>query len=63
MFIYESIVVKQDNGMFLAAILKINHDEPNSDTVKEFETANREEAMIWADDELSRITTGKGIWE
>ena len=63
MYIYEGNVTQQPNGKYLAVILKIEHDEPNYDTVSEYETADATEATIWVDDELSRLITGKGLWE
>lgn len=63
MFIYEGIVIQVDNGKFHAAILKLTHDEPGCDTVMERECSNEEEANIWVDDEMSRLTSGKGVWD
>ena len=62
MLMYEGLVVKKQDG-FIAVILRLDHDEPCCDTLKEFETKNEEEANIWVDDEMSRLTTGKGLWE
>jgi hypothetical protein len=61
-YLYESLVVKQDNA-YMAVILRLDHDSPNCDTVKEYQTTSYEDATIWADDELSRLLTGKGLWE
>lgn len=63
MYIYEGLLFLQGDGKFTAVILKLTHDEPNCDTVAEFSTYNEEEANIWLDDEMSRLTTGKGVWE
>ena len=63
MYLYEGIIVRQGNGTFQAAILKLMHDEPCCDTVMERECSTEEEANIWLDDEMSRLTRGKGIWD
>ena len=63
MYIYDGYVAKQSNGKFLAVIFKIDKNKPNNDTVAEHETTDEREAMIWLDDELSRISTGKGVWD
>jgi hypothetical protein len=63
MYIYDANIVYQPNGKFHASILRINHDEPGYDTVMEMELSTIEDAEIWVDDELSRLTTGKGIWD
>jgi hypothetical protein len=59
---YESLIVKHDE-MYTAVILRLDADEPNCDTVKEHTTGSYEEAIIWCDDEMFRITTGKGVWD
>ena len=63
MFIYEGIVVLVKGNKFQAAILKLTHDELDCDTIKEREFDNWTEANIWLDDEMSRLTINKGIWE
>lgn len=63
MYIYDSNISEQKNGKFLAVILKVEHDNPNLDTIKEHETKDYNEAAIWVDDEMSRLLTGKGVWE
>lgn len=63
MFLYEGIIVQTGKDKFQAAILKLNHDEPNCDTVMERECSSQEEADIWVDDEMSRLTNGKGVWD
>ena len=62
MYIYEGIVLKVGNK-FHAAILKLMHDEPGCDTIMERECDTVEEANIWVDDEMSRLTQGKGVWD
>jgi hypothetical protein len=63
MYIYEGLLMRQKDGMFVAVILKLTHDEPNCDTVAEHVTYNEEEAHIWLDDEMSRLECGKGVWD
>jgi hypothetical protein len=63
MFMYQGIIVRQDDGQFVAAILQLNHGDPNCDTIKEYTASNEEEAMIWVDDEVSKLVEGKGVWE
>jgi hypothetical protein len=64
MDIYEGILVKQKNDKFMVVILKLNHyPEPCCDTVAEKETSDENEANIWLDDELSKLVTGKGVWD
>jgi hypothetical protein len=63
MFLYEGIVVELDDNRFQAAILKLTHDEPGCDTVMQYTAQSEEEANIWVDDELNRLTCGKGIWD
>lgn len=63
MYLYEGLLVRQDNNRFLAAILKITHDEPCCDTVATREFDHVEDATIWLDDEMSRLTSGKGVWD
>jgi hypothetical protein len=58
---YEGKIIKQANGKFHAVILK--NDQPNSDTVMEYEASTVEEASIWVDDQISILITGKGVWE
>ena len=62
MYLYEGILV-QTGDTFTAAILRLNHDEPGCDTVMERECNTKEEAEIWLDDEMSRLVTGKGVWD
>lgn len=59
---YEGSISIQENGKYLAVILKVDVNKPNSDTIMEKETYNIDEASIWVDDELSRLITGKGVW-
>lgn len=64
MNIYEGLLLKQKNDKYFAVILKLNIGaEPGCDTVMEFETADPDEATIWIDDEMSKLTTGKGVWD
>jgi hypothetical protein len=63
MFLYEGIVVQLDDNKFQAVILKLTHDEPGCDTVMERECSTQEEAEIWVDDEMCRLTFNKGIWD
>jgi hypothetical protein len=63
MYLYEGLLVEQDNGKFLAAILRISHEEPNCDTVADREFDIEQDAAIWLDDEMSRLTSGKGVWD
>jgi hypothetical protein len=60
--LYEGLIVKKANT-FLVVILKLDPNEPNCDTVREFETQDEQEANIWLDDEMARLTTGKGVWD
>ena len=63
MHFYEGLIVNSDKG-FIAVILKLNTDpEPCCDTVMEFQTYSEVDANIWLDDELNRLTYGKGIWD
>jgi hypothetical protein len=62
MYIYEALLLKRDNK-FIAVILKLSHDEPCCDTVMERECVSEDEANIWIDDELNRLTHGRGIWD
>lgn len=62
---YEGQVVRQKGG-FVGVILKIQIDDsasPNHDIAKTHDADTYEEAAIWVDDEISRMTTGKGVWE
>jgi hypothetical protein len=61
--LYEGIIVDDGEGFF-AAILKLNPNEPGCDVVKEYRKAkSQEEAEIWLDDEMSRLVSGKGVWD
>ncbi len=62
MYTFDSTIVNHSNGKYMAVIFMVT-DEPNYDTVKEKELSSESEAAIWIDDELSRMTTGKGVWE
>jgi len=63
MHIIEGLVIQQGNGRYMAVILRLNHDEPNCDTIMEKDTSDENEANIWLDDEMSRLITGKGVWD
>ena len=63
MFIYEGIAMKREDGRYSVAIQKISHDEYGCDVIKESIVNDEQEAQIWIDDEISRLTTGKGVWE
>ena len=63
MYLYEGIIVQLGNGKFQAAVLKLMHDEPCCDTIMERECESEDEANIWLDDEMSRLATGKGVWD
>jgi len=63
MYIYEGSIVPLGNGKFQCVIFKITHDSPNFDTIQEFEASSFDEANIWIDDEISRLSTGKGLWD
>ena len=63
MLIYEGVLVPVDGNKFHVAILKLNPSEPCCDTIMERECDTEQEANIWLDDEMSRLTDGKGIWE
>lgn len=60
---YEGKIIKLRNGKFQAIILKTNQGQPNQDTVMEYEASTFEEASIWVDDNISILTTGKGVWD
>lgn len=60
MQLYEGILVKQDNK-FLAAILRLNSEEPNCDTVAEREFDREDEANSWLDREMSRFTEDREV--
>jgi hypothetical protein len=60
---YESSIALQEDGKYLAVILQVSGQEPNYDTVKEREADTLEEATIWVDDEITRLETGKGVWD
>lgn len=63
MHMYQGLIVKQDNGKFVGAILRLNINEPNCDTILEHETEDEVEINVWLDDEMERLTNGKGVWE
>ena len=63
MYMYESSIALQEDGKYLAVILQVSGQEPNYDTVKEREADTLEEATIWVDDEITRLETGKGVWD
>ena len=63
MYTYEGIAVRLDSATFHAVILKVNSDEPGHDTLMERECRSREEANIWIDDEISKLTSGRGVWD
>lgn len=60
--LYEGLIIKEDHR-FIAIILKLTPDEPGCDTVNEYQSVSEEEANIWLDDEMARLTTGKGVWD
>jgi hypothetical protein len=61
--LYEGLIFRQADREFHAVILKLTYDEPGCDTVMEYTAQSEEEANIWVDDEMSRLTSGKGVWE
>jgi hypothetical protein len=63
MYLYEGVVVRTGNNKFHAVILRLDHNEPNCDTIMERECNSEEEANIWVDDEMMRLTEGKGVWD
>jgi hypothetical protein len=63
MHIYQGIIVKQADQKCVAAILRLTPSEPNCDTVMEHGPCDEEEATIWLDDEMSRLTEGRGVWD
>lgn len=64
MQLYQGLVLKQKDDKYFAVILKLTQDsEPCCDTVMEHETDDEGQANIWLDDEMSRLTTGKGVWD
>ena len=62
MFLYEGLIVPHGDK-FLASVFKLSHDEPECSRVMERECATLDEANIWLDDEMCRLTTSKGIWD
>lgn len=60
---YEGSYTQQQDGKYLAVILKIEENNPNSDTISEYIADDLATACIWVDDELKRLRTGKGVWD
>jgi hypothetical protein len=60
---YCSQVVCQPNGKWAAVLLMMDPGKPNNEIIKQVENVDYETASVWADDELERALTGKGIWE
>ena len=63
MYLHEGLLLRDEDGKYRAVILRLNHDEPTCEMVKEYTTERMEEASIWLDDELERLTCGKGLWD
>jgi hypothetical protein len=63
MRMYEGLIIQIKDNRYQVVILRLTNDEPGCDTVMEHECSSIEEANIWLDDEMHRLTTGKGIWE
>ena len=62
MHIYDSEVYELDSGEFIAVIFKVSHDKTDSDPIMERILSSKQDAVIWADDEICRLVTGKGVW-
>lgn len=62
MYLYDGEVYELKDGRFMAVIFKVSHDAPNYDSLMEKTLDSKDAAFIWIDDEISRITTGSGVW-
>lgn len=62
MYIYDSAIVKTDD-VFYCRIIRVDHDLDEEQVIMERAFENFSDAAIWTDDELSRLTAGKGVWD